>query len=94
MPEGAEHVATVDAEVDQVGDLVHADLFDYSSIASELAGYDACFFCLGVSAAGMSEEAYSHITHDLTLAAAQTLVKLNPAMTFLYVSGAGTNGSE
>jgi uncharacterized protein YbjT (DUF2867 family) len=72
----------------------HKDFFDFSSIESELTGFDACFFCLGISSAGMSEEKYRHITYDITLAAAQTLVKLNPNMTFIFVSGAGTDSSE
>jgi uncharacterized protein YbjT (DUF2867 family) len=74
-------------------ELVHADLYDYSSIEADLRGYDACFFCLGVSSAGMTEAAYRRVTFDLTLAAAKTLVRLNPAMTFLYVSGASTDGT-
>jgi uncharacterized protein YbjT (DUF2867 family) len=74
--------------------LVVADLFDYRGIEAELTGYDACFFCLGVSAAGLDEAAYTHLTYDLTLAAAQTLAALNPGMTFIYVSGAGTDSSE
>lgn len=72
-------------------ELVHADFLDYSAIEDQLSGYDTCLFCLGISSAGMSEEAYRRITYDMTLAAAQTLVKLNPQMTFVYVSGAGTN---
>jgi hypothetical protein len=75
-------------------DMIHQDFFDYSAIEGELTGYDACFFCLGVSAAGMSEEQYHRLTYELTLAAAETLARLNPAMTFCYVSGAGTDTSE
>ena len=75
-------------------EIVRPELFDYSDIEHELTGYDACFFCLGVSAAGMNEEQYTKITYELTLAAAETLVKLNPDMTFIYVSGAGTDGTE
>ena len=75
-------------------ELVHADFFDYSTIEPDLTGYDACFFSLGVSSAGMDESKYKHLTYDLTLAAATTLAKLNPAMTFLYVSGAGTDSTE
>ena len=67
---------------------------DFSTIAPQLAGYDACFFLLGVSSAGMSEADYTRITYDLTLAAAETLVPLNPGMTFLYVSGMGTDSTE
>jgi uncharacterized protein YbjT (DUF2867 family) len=75
-------------------ELVHYDLLNLSSLETELSGFDACFFCLGASSAGMSEANYRRITYDLTLAVAQTLVKLNPAMTFIYVSGAGTDSSE
>lgn len=75
-------------------ELIHADLFDYAAIESELTGFDACFFCLGVSSAGMKEADYTRLTYDLTLAAAQTLSRLNPQMTFVYVSGASTDSSE
>jgi hypothetical protein len=75
-------------------ELVHPDLLDYSTIESELKPFDACFFCLGVSSAGMAEAAYARLTHDVTLAAAQTLARLNPQMTFVYVSGAGTDSTE
>ena len=75
-------------------EIVRPELFDYSDIEHELVGYDACFFCLGVSAAGMNEEQYTRTTYELTLAAAETLAKLNPNMTFIYVSGAGTDGTE
>ncbi|MGH8804497.1 MAG: epimerase [Polaromonas sp.] len=75
-------------------DLVHADLFNYGAVEPELRGFDACFFCLGVSSAGMTEAQYTRLSYDLTLAAAQTLSRLNPGMTFVYVSGAGTDGTE
>ena len=75
-------------------ELVHKDFFDYSTIEPQLTGYDACFFSLGVSSAGMDEAKYTHLTYDLTLAAATTLARLNPNMTFLYVSGAGTDSTE
>jgi uncharacterized protein YbjT (DUF2867 family) len=75
-------------------EIEHANMFDYGPIAHELAGYDACFFCLGVSSAGMSEEAYKKITYDMTMAAAKALLVQNPDMTFVYVSGAGTDSSE
>lgn len=75
-------------------ELVLPDLFDYSQCDADLNGFDACFFCLGISAARLSEAAYTRITFDLTLAAAQTLARLNPGMTFIYVSGAGTDSSE
>ena len=75
-------------------ELIHADFFDYSAIASQLAGFDACFFCLGISSAGLTEAKYRQVTYDITMAAARTLVKLNPTMTFIYVSGAGTDSTE
>jgi uncharacterized protein YbjT (DUF2867 family) len=73
-------------------ELVRADLFDFDGLDADLQGYDACFFCLGVSAAGMSEADYTRLTFDLTLGWARTLARLNPDMIFVYVSGAGTGG--
>ncbi len=75
-------------------ELVHTNFFDYSTIESDLTGFDACFFALGVSSLGMDEAKYKHLTCDLTLAAASTLARLNPQMTFLYISGAGTDSTE
>jgi uncharacterized protein YbjT (DUF2867 family) len=75
-------------------EVMRDDLFDLSDIAGSLTGYDACFFCLGVSAAGMTEAAYRRVTHDLTIAVARILAQQNSAMTFLYVSGTGTDSSE
>jgi uncharacterized protein YbjT (DUF2867 family) len=75
-------------------EVIHKDLYDLSSLEPELAGYAACFFCLGVSSAGMTEEAYRHITYDLTLGAAAVFAKASPGLTFVYVSGAGTDGTE
>ncbi|HSY68961.1 MAG TPA: hypothetical protein VK813_09980 [Edaphobacter sp.] len=75
-------------------ELVHTDFFDYSGIESQLTGFDACLFSLGVSSAGMDETKYTHLTYDLTLAAARTLARLNPNMTFIYISGAGTDSTE
>jgi uncharacterized protein YbjT (DUF2867 family) len=85
-PSGQQHA--------KLRELVHTDFFDYSAIESELSGYDACFFSLGVSSAGMDEAKYKHLTYDLTLTAAATLARLNPNMTFIYVSGAGTDSTE
>jgi uncharacterized protein YbjT (DUF2867 family) len=79
---------------DKLREVVHDDFDDFSAVREEFAGLDACFFCLGVSAAGMSEAAYRHLTYDVTLAAAKQLAGLNPAMTFVYVSGAGTDSTE
>lgn len=73
---------------------VQANLLDLSAIEHDLLGCDSCFFCLGVSSAGMSEEKYRAITYDLTMNIAQTLVKLNPHMTFIYVTGKGTDSTE
>ncbi|HXU07008.1 MAG TPA: NAD(P)H-binding protein [Polyangia bacterium] len=75
-------------------EIVHADFFDYTAIEPSLRDADACFFCLGVSSVGMKEEDYRHITYDLTMAAAQTLHRLNPNLAFIYVSGTGTDSTE
>jgi len=75
-------------------EIIHTDFFDLSPIAAQLAGYDACFFCLGISSVGISKEAYRHITYDLTLHAGKLLAGLNPVMTFCYVTGAGTDSTE
>jgi uncharacterized protein YbjT (DUF2867 family) len=75
-------------------ELIHKDFFDFSTVESQLTGYDAGFYCAGPSAAGMTEESYTRATYDMTLAAAETLVRLNPGMTFVYVSGAGTDSTE
>jgi uncharacterized protein YbjT (DUF2867 family) len=74
-------------------EIVHADLFDPAPFADQIAGFDACFFCLGVSSAGMTEADYRRVTYDLTLAVARALAPRNPAMTFVYVSGTGTDGT-
>ena len=75
-------------------EVIVKDLFDVVSYAEELTGLDACFFCLGVSAAGMTEAAYRHLTYDLTVAVAQEIAARNPALCFVYVSGAGTDSTE
>ena len=74
--------------------VVHQDFLDYSAIQPRLAGYDACFFCLGASAVGMSEADYHRLTYDITIAAAGALLAANPEMTFCYVSGASTDSTE
>jgi len=78
----------------KVREIIHSDFHDFRSLADGVTGYDACFFCLGVSSAGMNEAQYSRVTYDITLAAAQVLIRQNPAMTFLYISGAGTDSTE
>jgi len=80
-----------DAKLRQI---VRADLGNYAAIESELAGFDACFFALGVASSGMKEADYERITYGFTLAAAETLSRCNPGMTFIYVSGSGTDSSE
>jgi uncharacterized protein YbjT (DUF2867 family) len=75
-------------------DVVHPDLLDLTSIQSELGSLDACFFCLGVASAGMSEAAYTEVTHDLAIAAAEMLLRLNPGMTFVFISGTGADSTE
>jgi uncharacterized protein YbjT (DUF2867 family) len=74
-------------------EIIHDDFFNYTPIESTLAGCNACYFCLGVSSIGMNEKEYTRITYDLTMAAARSLSRLNPDMTFCYVSGAGTDGT-
>ena len=75
-------------------ELIHNDFFNYSAIEDQLIGYNACFFCLGVSSVGMNEKDYYHVTYDLTIKAATGLSELNPDMTFCYISGTGTDSSE
>src|SRR5439155_21382023 len=75
-------------------EIIHKDFLDFAAIESQLAGYDACFFCVGVSSVGMSEERYHRLPYDSTRAAARTLAKLNPQMVFIYVTGRGTDSSE
>ena len=75
-------------------ELLHKDFTDYSAIEPQLAGYDACFFTLGVSSIGMDAERYRHLTYDLTMTAARTMARLNPGMVFTYVTGRGTDSTE
>ncbi len=85
-PSGQQHT--------KLREVVPTDFYDLSPIESELSGYDACFFTLGVTSAGIDEQRYEHITYDLTLAAARPRGRLNPGMTSIYVSGAGTDSTE
>jgi hypothetical protein len=75
-------------------EIIHNDFYNFSTIENQLRGYNACFFCLGVSSIGMKQDDYYKITYSLTLHLAETLSKLNSDMTFCYVSGAGTDSSE
>jgi uncharacterized protein YbjT (DUF2867 family) len=75
-------------------EIAYDNFLDFSGVESQLAGFDACFFCLGVSSIGMNEERYRHLTYDITMAAATTVARLNPGMVFIYVTGAGTDSTE
>ncbi len=75
-------------------EIIHKDFFDLSSIEDQLTGYKGCYFCAGVSSVGKKENEYKRITYDLTISFANTLVKLNPDMTFCYISGVGTDSTE
>lgn len=75
-------------------EIVHADFGDFSPIENQLGGYDACFFCLGASSVGMSEAEYHRVTYDFAIAAAQSLLRRSPNLTFLFVSGLGTDSTE
>ena len=75
-------------------EVVHGDLLHLEAVEQKLAGYDACFFCLGVSSVGMKEADYHRVTHDLTIGVARVLLRLDPGLVFAYVSGAGTDSTE
>jgi uncharacterized protein YbjT (DUF2867 family) len=75
-------------------EILHRDLLDYSGMEESLTGFDACFFCLGIASAGMTEADYTRVTYGYTIAAAEMLSRLNPGMTFIFISGSGTDSSE
>lgn len=75
-------------------EVIHPDFFNLAPIEHQLSGYNACFFCLGVSSVGLKEADYYKLTYTLTMHVAETLAKLNPGMTLTYVSGAGTDSTE
>jgi len=75
-------------------EIIHSDFFNLSAIEGQLSGYNACFFCLGVSSVGMGAEQYFRTTYTLTMEVGRTLSRLNPDMSFCYISGAGTDSSE
>jgi uncharacterized protein YbjT (DUF2867 family) len=79
---------------EKLREIVREDMFNYADIEDQLRGYDACFFCLGVTSAGMTEADYRHLTYDLAVAAGEVLARVSPGMTFIYVSGTGTDSSE
>jgi uncharacterized protein YbjT (DUF2867 family) len=75
-------------------ELIHIDFTNFSNVQNQLTGYDACFFCLGISAAGLNEDQYRLITYNYTMALAASLFEINPEITFNYVSGQGTDSTE
>ena len=79
---------------EKLREIIHSDFFELAPIEPPLSGYDACFFCLGVSSVGIAADEYRRITYDLTLNVARHLARANPEMTFCYVTGAGTDSSE
>ncbi|MGC2289278.1 MAG: epimerase [Thermoplasmata archaeon] len=79
---------------EKLQEILLQNLADLTAIEERLRGLDACFFCLGVASAGMSEADYRRVTYDLTVGVGQTLARLNPGMTFVYISGAGTDSTE
>jgi uncharacterized protein YbjT (DUF2867 family) len=81
-------------EHEKLSEVIVDDMFDYSAVQARFAGADACFFCLGISSAGMSEQEYHRITYELTVAAAESLAAVTDGMTFCYISGAGAYSSE
>jgi hypothetical protein len=85
-PTGVDH--------EKLDELAHEDFLSYGAVSDRLRGYDACLFCLGVSAAGLSEAEYTRVTHDFTIAAAEAFLAMNPDGTFCYISGQGADGSE
>jgi uncharacterized protein YbjT (DUF2867 family) len=96
---GVERVATVGRRPtgrhhEKLRDVVVPDVADLSAVEGELMGFDACLFCLGVTSAGLSEAEYTRLTHDLAVSIARTLLRLNPALTFVFVSGAGADSTE
>jgi uncharacterized protein YbjT (DUF2867 family) len=78
----------------KLNEIIYKNFFDLSEIVNQLSGYNACYFCLGMSSVGAKAEEYYRLTYTLTMQVAQTLSRLNPEMTFCYVSGAGTRSSE
>jgi uncharacterized protein YbjT (DUF2867 family) len=88
---GRRTTGTLDARLREI---VHEELSNYAGMEEVLTGFDACFFCLGVSSAGMKEADYARVTYGFTVAAAEMLSRVNPGMVFIYVSGAGTDSSE
>ena len=85
---------SLEMEHPKLKELIHKDFTNFSNVKDQLAGYDACFFCLGISSQGLDKELYRKITYDFTFALANELYALNPDTTFNYVSGEGTDSTE
>jgi uncharacterized protein YbjT (DUF2867 family) len=85
---------TCGVEHSKLTEIIHQDFYDFTPIRDQIAGYDACCFCMGVSSIGMNETDYKKITYELTMHVAEIMAEQNPGMTFCYVSGAGTDSSE
>jgi len=85
---------SIEMEHPKLKELIHKDFAGFSGVNEQLKGYNACFYSLGISAAGLNIDQYKKITYDYTLALAKTLFANNPQMTFNYVSGQGTDSSE
>jgi uncharacterized protein YbjT (DUF2867 family) len=83
----------VEMRSEKLAEIIRTDFLDYGDVEAQLSGYDACFFCLGLSSLGISEEQYRHVTQAMTLAAARVLARVNPGMTFIYVSGGGADST-
>ncbi len=79
---------------EKLKELIHNDFFHFTALEEHLQGYNACYFCLGTSSVGMNEQEYTWTTYDLTMHAASVLSRINPRMTFCYVSGTGTDSTE
>jgi uncharacterized protein YbjT (DUF2867 family) len=75
-------------------EIVHRDFYDFTPVADQLSGLDACFFCLGTSSVGKNEADYTRVTYDITVATGTVLATRSPQLTFVFVSGAGTDSSE
>jgi len=78
----------------KLSEIIHDNFFDFSPVESNLDGYNACFFCLGVTSMNKKQPEYFSLTYTLTMDIAQRLSRLNPEMTFCYISGAGTDSTE
>ncbi|MCY1720648.1 epimerase [Prolixibacteraceae bacterium Z1-6] len=85
---------SVELKHPKLKEIIHSDFSSFSTVKDRLTGYDACFYCMGISSAGVKEEEFKHVTYDFTLALAKLLVKINPQMTFNYVLGEGTDSTE